>query len=269
MPDDPMAAALAGGLILALMTGPLGCFVVWRRMAYFGDAIAHSALIGVALGLWWDLDMRVAILAVSLLFALLLALLRRDPRFSADTLLGVLAHGGLAAGMVLLALTGGGGGADGHELAHEALFGDIMRITARDVAVLAAAAAAMTALLLANWRGLLLMTVHEDIARVEGVRVERMHILLMGMMALSVALAVKMVGILLIASLLVLPAAGARYLAASPAGMALHAAALAMLAVSGGLLAAAQWALPAGPAIVLAAVLLFVVFLSVSALRRS
>ena len=96
--------ALVAGISLALVAGPLGSFIVWRRMSYFGDTLAHSALLGIALGLLTDSNPQLSIIVSCLVFAVLLTLLDRRPSISTDTLLGILAHSSLALGIVVLAL---------------------------------------------------------------------------------------------------------------------------------------------------------------------
>lgn len=252
--DDFILRAIIGGVGITLVTGPLGAFVVWRRMAYFGDTIAHSALLGVAGALLLDLAPGVAIVISSLLIAMLLVLLQKDSRFSADTLLGILAHGSLSVGLVLVALSGSGA----VDL-NAYLFGDILAIGQNDIALIYATSFGVLLLLCANWRKLLLMTIHEEVARVEGVQVERTRFMLMLAIALVVAIAIKLVGMLLITSLLIIPAATARYYASSPARMAVLASLIGVAAVLAGVEGSLQWDTPTGPSIVVAALALFVV----------
>ncbi len=262
MADFPVMA-LAAGLGVAAMAGPLGCFVVWRRMAYFGDALAHSALLGIAIGLLFGVSLTLGIFTVCVLVALAIAFAQRRRGLATDTMLGILAHGTLALGLVMLALTGVA------EADLEAyLFGDMLATGGGDAARIVAAAAAALAILAVIWRPLLAITVHEDLARAEGVAVERTLIVFMVLIALVIALAMKIVGVLLITSLLIIPAATARRLAGSPERMALLAAILGSAAVAAGLWGSIEWHVPAGPSIVLAAAALFVIGLIVPA-RRS
>ncbi len=251
MPDFLLRAFLAG-LGVALVAGPLGSFVVWRRMAYFGDTLAHAALLGVALGVLAGVNVTLGIIAACLVTALLLLGLQRQRLLASDTLLGLLAHGSLSLGLVALAfletvridLMG-------------YLFGDVLAVTAADLAWIYGGGGVALVILAAIWRPLLAVTVHEELARVEGVNVTAVHMAFMVLIALVIAVALKIVGILLITSLLIIPAAAARRFAATPEQMAVLAAAFGVLAVAGGLSASLVWDTPSGPSIVVAAVALF------------
>ncbi len=250
--DEFMWRALAAGLGVALVAGPLGAFVVWRRMAYFGDTLAHAALLGVALAFLLDLDTHLAVVALCLLLALALVALQQQRRLASDTLLGILSHTTLAAGLIVLALM---------ETVQvdlmSYLFGDILAVGREDLYWIWGVTLAALAALVAIWRPLLAITVHEELARVEGVAVVPVRTALMVIVALVIAVAMKVVGVLLITALLVIPAATARHFAATPERMAILAALIGAVAVSGGLGGSLAWDLPAGPAIVACAALLF------------
>lgn len=245
--------ALIAGIAVTLVTGPLGAFVVWRRMAYFGDAIAHSALLGVVLGLACNFSITLGIVATALTVGLLLILMQRESRFSSDTLLGILAHAGLSLGLVALALL-----PQVRVDISVYLFGDILAVTLQDIYIILAATAVSLLLLCVFWRKLLLMTIHEDLARVEGVEITQAKLVLMLVMALMVAVSIKVIGILLITSLLIIPAATARYFARIPTHMAIMASIIGALSVVAGLIASLKWDTPSGPSIVVAALVLFV-----------
>ncbi len=244
--------ALLAGVGLALICGPLGCFIVWRRMAYFGDTLAHSALLGIALGLLLELDLNLGILAACLLIALLLFLMQRRRGLALDTLLGIFSHAALALGLVTLSLM------DSVRVDLMGyLFGDILAVTQTDLLWIGLGGGLSLALLIRYWRALVATTVHADLAAAEGVAVEPLRLLLMLMIALVIALAMKIIGVLLITSLLIIPAAAARQFARSPEQMALVAVALGILSVGLGLWSSLQWDLPTGPAIVVSATLIF------------
>ena len=251
---DFFVHALIAGAILAIVAAPLGCFVVWRGMAYFGDAVAHSALLGVVIGLSLEVPIMFTIVPVAVVVALLLTRLQVGTQFSTDTLLGILAHMGLALGVVMLALN--------PQIRIDItayLFGDILAVSAQDLVGMYALAVIIILLLWFRWRQFLLITLNEDIARVHGVAVQRYRLLLMMMVALTVALSIKLVGLLLITSMLILPAATARYYARSPVAMMLMAVLLALMSVGGGLFSSFLWDTPSGPSIVLMAGILFLV----------
>ncbi len=252
--DDFLLRALLGGVGVALVAGPFGSFVVWRRLAYFGDTLSHSALLGVVLGFLFHFNLTLGVVVVCQILALLLFLLQRQKQIAGDTLLGILSHGALSLGLVLLALV--------ETLRIDLLsylFGDILAIGNADLAWIFGGGILALAALARLWRPLLAITVHEDLARVEGVPVAFVNWAFLAMMALVIALLMKVVGLLLVTSLLIIPAAAARRFATTPEGMALLAALCGCLAVVAGLTASYRWDTPAGPSIVVAAALLFVV----------
>jgi zinc transport system permease protein len=252
--DDFILRALAGGIAVALVAGPLGAFVVWRRMAYFGDTLAHSALLGVALGFLMGISLNLTVIALCTGLAVLLVILQRQRRLASDTLLGILAHSALSLGLVAVAfLEGVRIDLMGY------LFGDILAVTQADLMWIFGGGLLALSLLLVLWRPLLAMTVHEDLARVEGVPVTWVSLGFMLLIAVVIAVAMKVVGILLITSLMIIPAATARRLAATPEQMALLAGVLGSLAVLGGVMGSLTWDTPTGPSIVVAAAVLFAV----------
>lgn len=252
--DEFLARALAGGLALALVAGPFGCFVVWRRMAYFGDTLAHAALLGVVVGVLLQVDYSMGIAGLSLAVALLLGVLQRQSLLASDTLLGIISHGALATGLVVLALM-----QDARVNLMGWLLGDILAIGWGDVAVLWLGGAVLLAALACVWRTLVAMTVDEDLAQVEGHAVDRARLVLMVLIALVVAAAMKVVGILLVTALLVMPAATARKFSRTPEQMAVLAAVAGALAVALGLAGSWQFDTPSGPSVVVAALGLFIV----------
>lgn len=243
---------LLAGLATALLAGPLGCFVVWQRMAYFGESLSHSALLGVAIALWLNLSPTPVVIGVGALLACALAYLQQTSRLGSDTLLGILAHTLLAAGLVLLSTL------PNLRVNIEAmLFGDLLSVAAADVYLLGGLLAVAALALKLLWQPLIAMTLHQELAQAEGIKVNRVRLSLMLLMALTVACAMKVVGVLLITALLVIPAATAQRLAKSPEQMALGAAAAGSLAVIGGLSLSWQTNSPVGPAIILLAGAMF------------
>ena len=262
MIDDFLWRALAAGLGVALVAGPLGCFIVWRRMAYFGDSLAHSALLGVALGLVLHFDLTLGVLVSSAVLALLLALLQRQRRLASDTLLGILAHSGLALSLVVLSFF--------ETLRLDLmtyLFGDVLAVSGTDLLWIYGADVVALAVLALLWRPLLAATIHEELARAEGVPVAAVRVVFVLLVAIVIATAMKVVGILLITALLIIPAAAARQFARSPEQMALLAVLAGALSVVFGLGGSLQWDTPAGPSVVVAAAALFALSLLAGALR--
>jgi len=263
MIDDFLLRALLAGLGVAVAAGPLGCFIVWRRMAYFGDAMAHSALLGIAVGLLIDVNLIAAVAAVGLGLAAFLTLLTRQRQIAPDTLLGIFAHASLSLGLITLSVLG----AVQVDL-HGFLFGDILAVDRTDVLTIWGGAATVLALLALLWRPLLAATVDREMARVEGLPVDLAEAGFMLIMALTIAAAIKVVGILLTTALLIVPAAAARRFAGTPERMAVLAVLLGVTAVAGGLGGSLTWDTPAGPSIVVCAAALFAVSLAATGLRR-
>ena len=250
--EDFFWRAMLAGIGVALVAGPLGCFVVWRKMAYFGDTMAHSALLGVALGLLFGVAPMIGVFAVGLVVALLLSGFLQKPFLSGDTLLGTLSHASLALGVLLISLM--------TWLRVDLLgylFGDILSVTRTDLLWIYAVGGITLILLAWLWRPLLAITVDRELAGAEGMNVISCELTLMLVIAAVIALAMKVVGILLITSLLIIPAAAARHLCRTPEQMAAAAAIIGVLSVALGLAASFHFDTPSGPSIVTAAVFLF------------
>ncbi|MEP3427526.1 MAG: zinc ABC transporter permease subunit ZnuB [Roseibium sp.] len=256
MLDDFFTRALIAGIGVAVVAGPLGCFVIWRRMAYFGDTLSHAALLGVALSLLLDVNTTLAVGAVSIVLALILLTLRQSETLSSDALLGLLSHSALALGLVCLAfmtwvrvdLLG-------------LLFGDILSVTRLDIAMIYGGGALVLAVLIVIWRQLFAATVSPDLASGEGLKPERAELIFMLLTAIVIAISLKIIGALLITALLIIPAAAARRLSVSPEQMAVLAALIGVGSVIGGLLGSLNYDTPSGPSIVVAATILFVLSL--------
>ncbi len=253
--DDFVLRALLAGLLVVLVSGPLGCVVVWRRMAYFGDTLSHSALLGTVIALMFNVEPLFGILLMGFLVSSLLVLWQRKKELSSDSLLGILAHGSLAAGIVAIAFMQNAG-LRVDLMAY--LFGDILAVSWTDLAWMLAVAIVVGVGIKILWMPLLSMTVHEELARSEGIAVDRIRFIFMLLMAMLIAVAIQVVGVLLITALLIIPAASARRFAASPESMLLLAIVFGVISVVGGVVASMQWDSPTGPSIVLAAVLIFI-----------
>ena len=264
MLDDFFVRALVAGIGVALVAGPLGCFIVWRRLAYFGDTLSHSALLGVALALLLQVNIIASVFVTSALVALSLLLLQRRASLSSDSLLGLLAHSSLALGLVALAflpsvridLMG-------------FLFGDILAVSLTDIAVIYIGGAAVLLVLVFVWRPLFAATVNYELAEAEGMNPARANVIFMFLMATVIAISMKIVGVLLITALLIIPAATARRVTSGPEAMALIAVVIGVVSVISGLFASLEWDPPSGPTIVVAAlVLVLLALLPVAGILR-
>jgi zinc transport system permease protein len=251
MLDDFLVRAALAGVGAAAAAGPLGCFVVWRRMAYFGDATAHAAILGVALSLAAQAPIFLGVLLAALAMASLLTA-ASGKAYAADTLLGVAAHSALALGLVAASFL-----TNIRIDLHSYLFGDILAVGRQDLAVIWGGAAAAAGLLAWRWSALLKATLNADLAAAEGVNPRTERLILTLALALLVAAAIKVVGALLITAMLIIPAAAARAFARTPEAMAVMAALIGAAAALAGLWASFRFDTPAGPSIVVAAMAAF------------
>ena len=264
--DDFFTRAIVAGIGVALVAGPLGCYIVWRRLAYLGDTLSHAGLLGIALALLFQINITLSIFLVSVFVSLALIFMQRRVTLSSDALLGLLAHSTLAFGMVALSfmtwvrvdLMG-------------FLFGDILAVTTFDITIIWGGGLCVLIVLMTFWKSLFAATVNLELARAEGMKPEQANIIFMLLLAAVIAITMKIVGVLLITSMLIFPAAIARRFASGPEQMAILSAMIGIIAVFGGLFASLQWDTPAGPSIVAAASVFFVLTalpaISIQALR--
>ena len=254
--DDFFIRAIMAGVGVALVAGPLGCFIVWRRMAYFGDTLAHAGLLGVAVAFLFEINVTLAVFAISALISVIMVVLQRRGTLSSDSLLGLLSHSALALGLVAI------GFMSWLRVDLNAfLFGDILSVSTTDIAIIYLGGIAVLATLAGIWRYLFAATVNFELAKAEGMRPDAFNLIFMLLLAIVIAIAIKIVGVLLITAMLIIPAATARRFAASPEQMAFIAAILGAAAVLGGLFGSLEWDTPSGPSIVVASFLLFVISL--------
>lgn len=250
--DSFIVRAIAAGIGVALVTGPLGCFIIWRRMAYFGDTLSHAALTGIAIGILFGVNATIGIVGTGLVVGALLLALQKQRTVPMDTLLGILSHGALATGLIVIGfMTSVRVDLMGY------LFGDILAVSLGDLAWIYGGGLVVLAGLALIWQPLIALTVHEDIAAAEGIRTSLIRMIFTSLIALTVATAMKIVGVLLVTALLIVPAATARRFSATPEAMAIGAVIVGIVAVIAGLIGSLMWDTPSGPSMVGAAVLAF------------
>ena len=253
--------ALAAGIGIALAAGPLGCFVVWRRMAYFGDATSHAAILGVALALLMDTPIILGILITAVGMALAVAV-QREAVLAIDTLLGVAAHAALALGLFVISLV------PGRPLDLESyLFGDILSLGPTDLIIIWIGVGIVFGILYWHWNALLLSTLDFDLASAEGLKPDRERLVLALTIAVLVAISIKVVGALLITAMLIIPAATARIISQTPERMAMISAGFGAFAVYAGLYLSVWLDTPAGPSIVTIAAATFAITQTLRLLR--
>ncbi len=250
--DDFLLRALLGGIGVAIICGPLGCLVVWQRMAYFGAALSHAALLGIALGIYFQVNLYLSILVICLLVSGLLMIMNRRKELSPDTALGILAHASLATGILIFSLM--------PSLRMDLmgyLFGDILSISWQDIAWIYAGGGVVMVVLFLIWPKLLSLIIQRDLALADGVNENRIKLIFLVLLSFVVAISMQIVGLLLIVSLLIIPAATARRFARSPEQMAVYAMLAGAIPVVFGLAVSVFWDAPAGPSIVAGASIIF------------
>lgn len=250
MPDF-LIYALISAFAIAIVAGPLGAFVIWKRLAYFGDTLAHGALLGVALGLFASINITLAITLCCTSIAAILLWLQRNPELGDDSILGILSHSALAAGLVSVSFMGNSVDLFSY------LFGDLLTSSAIDTTAIVVVCTVVLAVICFFWRSLLLSVIDTNLAKVEGIPVALMRAILLFAIAIVVAFAMRVVGVLLITAMLIIPAATSRRLTNSPETMAILASLIGCAAVASGIWASYWYATPAGPSIVLSASALF------------
>ena len=260
--DDFFIRALVAGLGVAIVTGPLGCFVVWRRLSYFGDTLAHSALLGVTMAYSFQFNIALSVFIISSIIALILIQLQKKTNLPGDALLGLLAHSSLAVGLVVIGfltfirfdIMG-------------LLFGDILAVTLNDIIIIWFGGALILLILKLIWRPLFASTVNYELAEAEGMKPERVKAIFTLLLAAIIAISIKMVGLLLITGMLILPAAIARNISSNPKSMVIFSVIAGLMSVLIGLFSSLEINTPSGPSIITAGLILFV--LSLIKIKRS
>ena len=254
--DDFFVRALIAGIGVALITGPLGCFVVWRRLSYFGDTLSHSALLGVTMAYSFELNIALSVFIISSLIALILIQLQKKTNLPGDALLGLLAHSSLAVGLVVIGfltfirfdIMG-------------LLFGDILAVTTNDLIIIWTGGVLILFVLKLIWKPLFASTVNYELAEAEGLNPDRSKAIFTILMAAVIAISIKMVGLLLITGMLIIPAAMARNISDSPKKMVLYSIIGGLLSVILGLFSSLEFNTSSGPSIIMAALVLFILSL--------
>lgn len=252
--DDFLIRALIAGFGIAIIAGPLGCFIIWRRMAYFGDTLAHASIAGIALSLWLNIAPFLGVFAAAIMIALALSQLQKRNILSNDSLLGLLSHASLAIGIIMISLL-----PNQRFNLSAMLFGDILAVSSQDLIIIFIVIIVAGLAMYRYLPTLLAETVSPDIALAEGLPVEQARLVYTLSLAATIAIAIEICGALLITAMLIIPAATARQLASGPVMMIGLAQALGLASVTGGLLLSNYQDTPAGPSIILAATLMFLV----------
>ena len=256
MLDDFLVRAIIAGIGIALVTGPLGCFVVWRRLSFFGDTLAHSALLGVLLSISLNINVSLTIFVVSSLVALILLRLEKSTNLAGDSLLGLISHSSLAIGLVILGFLS--------FIRFDVLgvlFGDILSVNTNDLLFIWIGGGLILAVLFYIWKPLFASTVNYELAEAEGMNPERVNAIFTILLAALIAISIKMIGVLLITGLLIIPTAMARNLSNNPKQMVVLSMLGGLLSVFIGLYASFEINTASGPSIVVVALILFILSL--------
>lgn len=257
MIDNFIINALIAGICVSIIAGGLSCFIVWKKMAYFGDALSHSSLFGIALGIILGFNATIGTFITCLIFAGLLSFLQNKKIFSNDTLLGILAHASLSIGIIAISLSGQ------YVNLHAYLFGDILTVTNQEIKFFIIAAILVTSSLFFIWEKLVLMTINENIAKAENINTKIIQSIFLILLVVFVATCVKIVGILLITSMLIIPAATSRQITNSPGNMAIVSGLLGIISIFCGVYLSIKADIPTGPSIIFVLTLMFVLVLSI------
>ena len=249
--DPFIIRGILAGIAVALISGLVGCFVVWRRMSYYGESIAHSSLLGVGLGILMGIGINLGVIFTCLLFGVLFLWLQQSRVLSSDTLLGVLAHLALSVGVIVISMN------RVKIDIHSFLFGDILTVTQNDLWGMYLAVLVVVIIICLNWSSLLLVTIDEDLAKAEGVNPLFINLLLTSILTIVVAVSIQIIGLLLITSMLIIPAAASRRLVNSPETMAVVATVIGILSVIIGIFLSVEIDAPSGPSIVVVSAVLF------------
>ena len=249
--DPFILRGILAGIAVALISGLVGCFVVWRRLSYYGESIAHSSLLGAGLGILLGIGINFGVVFICLLFGILFLWLQQSKALSSDTLLGVLAHVALALGIIVISF---------NKIKidlHAILFGDILTVSYNDIWGMYVGVFLAVIIILFNWSSLLLVTVDEDLAKAEGINPLYMNLLLTSVLTIVVALSLQIIGLLLITAMLIIPAATARRLVNSPELMVVVATLIGIFSVIIGIFLSVEADIPSGPSIVVISAILF------------
>jgi zinc transport system permease protein len=256
--DDFLVRSIIAGLLMVSIAAPIGCLMVWQRLAFLSDTLGHAAVMGVGLGLLLQLPAMFGVLAVVLLIVISLSQVTSFNNALSETTLAIISHTGLAAGLILLGVL------PANSVSLEAiLFGDLLAVTLTDLSMILVTTIVLAFLLLRHWRSFVAVSVSREIAQAEGIEVRKVQLLMYLMIALLVAVMMKVMGVLLIAAMLVIPTTNARMLSSSPERMVMFSALFGFVALAGGIFSSFQFDWQTGPAIVLSATTLLLVTLVV------
>lgn len=260
--DPVILKAIIVAISVSISAGILGCFVIWNRMSYFGDAVSHSALLGIAIGLLFSVNVDIAIVITCAVFGIVLTWLVHNRYFTTDSIIGIIAHASLGIGMLIISIT-----QDEEIDLHHFLFGDILQVSSLNIAAVLIIATLIVIFIASKWQSLCLMTICRDIAKAEGVNLFKMDLLLILLLSVFVGISIKIFGILLVTSMLIIPPACARQISLSPKSMAVFSVIFAFISSVAGIFLAIDFKIDSGPAIVVSSVIILAIVSIYAAVR--
>jgi len=262
--DDFLVRSVIAGLIMVAIAAPMGCLMVWQRLAFLSDTLGHAAVMGVGLGLLLEVTPVFGVLAVALLIVFSLNRVNTFNSALSETTLAIISHTGLAGGIILVGLL------PAQAVNLEAiLFGDLLATTSADLIRLLITTVVLLLLLLHHWRSFVAVSVSREIAQAEGIEVRKVQLLMYIMIALLVAVMMKVMGVLLIAAMLVIPTTSARLFSRSPEQMVAVSALYGLGALAGGITSSFHFDWQTGPAIVVSATMLLLITLAMTRIFRN
>jgi zinc transport system permease protein len=261
--DEFIIKIIIAAIGVSLITAILGCFVVWKKMSYFGDSLAHSSLLGIAIGIIFSIDINLMILLITLCFALILGYLQNKNILSNDALLGILAHGGISLAMLVISFS---------EIIFDLksyLFGNLLFVENEDILLIYLALFVIYPIMFFNWQKFILLTLNSDIACSVGINLNRYRIIFTILIALTIAITIKITGILLVTSLLIIPASIARIISKSPNQMLLFATLISVFSSILGVIMSYEFDLVVGPTIITITIAIFILMLIARSLKSN
>jgi zinc transport system permease protein len=251
MMDQFLINAIIGGISIAAIAGLLGSFVLWKNMSYFGDALSHSSLLGVTIGILLNINLTIAVIAISAIFALIFSI--NKVKYSSDSILGILSYSALSLAVIIASYS---------KISIDLmsyLFGDILAINAEDIYYLILCAIFISSWFYYNWSKLILLCVSSELLNSEGGNVQALKLGFSLILALFIAISFKIVGIFLITAMLIIPASSALVISRSPFQMVINSIIIGCFSIIIGMGLAISLDFPTGPAIIISSLGMFIV----------
>ncbi len=249
--DEFIIQIIIAAIGISLITSALGCFVIWKKMAYFGDSLAHASLLGIAIGILFSIDINLMILATTILFAVILGFLQNRNFLSNDALLGILAHGGISLAMIIISFSHANFDLEGF------LFGSLLFVENKDILLIYLALFIIYPIIFLNWQKFILLTLNSDIACSMGINPAKYRMIFTILIALTITITIKITGVLLVTSLLIIPASISRIISKSPNQMLLFSTIISVFSSILGSILSYQFDLILGPTIITITIIIF------------